>query len=363
MKLDITYFGLVEWLGLAFGVYILSALRINKRVLYNNGVRDHTEIGAWLAVLILLLLASMRSGIGDTGAYIRYYQMVSADSEVFFSTFTRTGEWGFQLLMFFCKKIFGGNISVYLLFFAIFSVGCICVFLIRYSGMTEMALFLYLASGLFITNLNGMRQSFVTGIFVAATGLIIKKKYIIFIILCLALSTIHSSALILIPAVWIFNFKPWGKGTKALLFVGLILYAFYPLFAPVLSSLMTSNDQYSVYSTGIMGGKGDLGANFVRAIIKFVPIGLAYFEREKLKMKEHFSIFLHASILDFVFMLLATAKSWIFARICIYLAPFSIVLLCWGIGVANKKNRLVLYFGCLVGYSVFYIYELLSSVL
>ena len=40
MKLDITYFGLVEWLGLAFGVYILSALRINKRVLYNNGVRD-----------------------------------------------------------------------------------------------------------------------------------------------------------------------------------------------------------------------------------------------------------------------------------------------------------------------------------
>ena len=96
MKLDITYFGLVEWLGLAFGVYILSALRINKRVLYNNGVRDHTEIGAWLAVLILLLLASMRSGIGDTEAYIRYYQMVSADSEVFLAHLRGLGSGDFN---------------------------------------------------------------------------------------------------------------------------------------------------------------------------------------------------------------------------------------------------------------------------
>lgn len=361
MSVDIAHFGLFEWFFLLFSVYIISLIQIGKSGLCNFS--KNRKVGAWMAVFALILLASMRTGIGDTMAYVQYYQMVPRDFSAFFSTFTLTGEWGFQLLMFISKQFFGSNINFYLFFLAVISVGCICAFFIKYSEMPSMAMFLYLASGLYITNLNGTRQSLVTGIFIAFIGLVVKKRYVLFIILCLALSTVHSSALILLPVIWVFNFKPWGRGTRFLLLAGIALYAFYPLFSTFLSNIMVSNEQYSVYSAGIVGGKGDLGANFLRAVIKFVPVGMAYLERKKLKDKAYFSVFLHASILDFIFMLLATAKSWIFARMCIYMAPFSIILLCWAIKEAKRNNRIVLYLGCMAAYAIFFWYELMSSVL
>lgn len=361
--MDIAKFSLKNWLLLVFIVYlILFLFKTNKKrvVFGNKNVIEVKSVGVLIVIFLLSILAANRTGIGDTSNYINIFKSVPTDLNEFLIDLDFSKEYGFFILNFIIKQIIGDSEFLYLLVTSGFVIGTNLWFMNKYGKDIEVCGSLFIMCGLFITGLNGLRQSIVAAFFILMIPLIKEKKYLRYFICCFLLSTIHKSAVLLLPVVFIFNCKAWGKMTFILIFLGLIAYILYPLFGDFLT-IMLSDGAYSGYITGIVTGTAG-AANFLRVIVKFVPVLLAFLYRNKLNKNENFSILLHASILSFVFMLLASVKSWIFARLCIYFDIMSITLLSECINISNKDKK-ILYLLCLVFYCLFFYYELITTVL
>ena len=89
-----------------------------------------------------------------------------------------------------------------------------------------MSLYLFVASGCHIAwMMNGLRQFLAVSIIMAATPLMLKRKYVPLIGVILLAATVHSSALIMIPIIFIVQGKAWNK--KTLLFIGVTIVLTY----------------------------------------------------------------------------------------------------------------------------------------
>ena len=99
----------------------------------------------------------------------------------------------------------------------------VALILYKYSCNFAVSAFLFMASCQFTWMFNGMRQFLVASIMFFCTDLILKKKFFIYALIVCILSTIHQSALILIPVYFIVTGEPWSKRT--MLFVGCIILA------------------------------------------------------------------------------------------------------------------------------------------
>lgn len=362
--MDLSKFSLLQWYLLILIVaVILVASRYTHRKVVVAGTVLFTEQAFLfsIAILILTILASLRTGLGDTSNYINTFHRLPTEWSSFIDILSEYNEKGFYLLNFIIKRVFGDNQNIYLFITSFVTIAGVAYFSYKNSSNPGICMLIYILSGSYVSGMNGVRQALVTGIFVVFYKFIERRNYIQYIILCLLLSTIHTSALVLIPMIFIFNIKEWGRGTYVLLSATFGLYIAYPLFAGVLTQALAGS-AYEVYSNGIQNFTNG-GANVLRAIILFIPITLSFIFKEKLKKKNpNFKIILNASILNFMFMLLATVRSWIFARFCVYFNPFSYVLLVECIEVSGKKNRQILYIACILLYGLFFYYEMRTSV-
>jgi transmembrane protein EpsG len=160
--------------------------------------------------------------------------------------------------------------------------------------------------------------------------------------------------------IFLLQIPAWGKGTFGLLLMAILLVLGYPLFAGVLSDVLEGS-AYEKYTYGIQNFT-DGGANVVRVAVLAVPVLLAFVFRKNLqKDRPMFGICLNGAILNLIFMLLASIRSWIFARFCFYFNHFSIVLLVWSIS-STKRNKLLLYVCCVAAYLVYFYFELMSTI-
>ena len=88
----------------------------------------------------------------------------------------------------------------------------------KYSPEYLVSIFLFIASADYISWMfNGIRQFTAVTLIFAATTLILKKKYLPVLLIVLLASTVHQSALLMIPFILIAYGKAWNK--KTLLFV------------------------------------------------------------------------------------------------------------------------------------------------
>ena len=104
--------------------------------------------------------------------------------------------------------------------------------------------------GNLLTQLSSMRQTLAILIFIISIKFINEKRIIIFIALILLASTIHNSALLLLPIYFIqfvnFKFNKFSGGLILLLYCS--LYVFGENIRPLLNSLVASfNEDYLVY--------------------------------------------------------------------------------------------------------------------
>lgn len=356
MSLD--NFDLFDWYLLPIVIFLLNTIAMNycsiksdKQYLY----KIPNSILSCISTLIMIVLAATRTRIGDTANYINIFKLTPKSFSDFLATIDWSEEWGFKFVNYFIKTFITESPTIYLFILSLIIIGLIFLTFYRYSQYFELSTLIFILSGSYIVTLNGIRQSLVAAIFFFFFKLIPEKKYLKYIFMCLILSTIHKSALVLIPLVFILNMRPWGKGTKILCVVGLFMYIFYPITSKLFAFLI-SDTSYSNYTAGILTGSSG-SANFIRALVAIVPIILAYIYRKRLYNVQYFNVFLHATILNFIFVLLATAASWIFARFCIYFSAFSIMLLCWEI-CASGKNKKIFYYACIMFYFIFYFFEI-----
>lgn len=312
-------------------------------------VNERTFICA--VIIIFTMVAGLRNTIGDTGAYINSYERLAT-----FSGFTEDmkdkGFTYFQLILY--------NISTdpqfLILVTSIITQVLNLVTLAKYKSYFELETYMYFTSGCFLVSMNGIRQAMVAAILFASTQLIIKGKFIPYTLIVIIFSTMHSSAIIMIPIYFIVRQEAWSKQTKIIICITAIGFLFfYQIMPSVFDALGDSS--YGEYEEVLMEGGG--GSSIMRVIINAVPIALAYMKREKLKEAwPESNIFVNMSLINLISVVFAL-YNWVFARFQIYFQLYNFVLLPYIIKTCfnRREERDLIYYCFIVCYFIFFYYE------
>ena len=208
------YWMLLIWL-LTVGLFLNVV--IPKTLVTVEGKSEYRwgKFSAFLLVVPYIVWAGYRAGIGDTEVYrMSFYESASSLSALPAYAASQTKDTGFYVLNSLFKIFISSSSVVFFLAIAAFQMFCIMKTYRKYSSDYWMSIFLFIVSTDYLSYMhNGMRQFIaVCGIF-ACLGLILKKEYFKTIIVILLLSTIHQTALIMIPIIFIIQGKAFNKKT------------------------------------------------------------------------------------------------------------------------------------------------------
>ena len=216
--------------------------------------------------------------------------------------------------------------------------------------MFELSLFVYIASGLFLVSMNGIRQFLAAAVIFAATKYIFDGSWIKFSLVVLLASSFHQSALILIPIYFLIRREAWTKTTFGILGLAVIIVIGYNQFTEILFSAIEDTN-YGRYATVNEGG-----ANVMRIAVFGAPLFLAYLGRERLReLFPKCDYIVNLCLLNLVFMIIAS-QNWIFARFNIYFGLYQLILIAWLVKLFKERDQKFVYFAIVTCY-IFYFYQ------
>lgn len=356
-------FGLM---GMIFWVAIVALLGNERRFIREERVLGKREMRntyrfSIFAVLPIILWAGFRKGAGyaDTNAYIRFYQTVPADwagLRAYLSIHSE--DMGFTVFTSVIKHIFGISYTPFLMITAV--IQCLIVALVfrRFSASFCFSFFLFIASGDYFSWIfNGVRQFLAVTITMAGFGYLLEGKHVKYILIVLLASTIHMSALIMLPVMLVVRGKPWNlKAMLAILVTAGILLATNQ-FTDILNNLMR-NTQYS----DSVSSWNDDGTNPFRVAIHAVPTILAFVGRKQLAQQNNrvIDMCVNMSIVATMLWLVSMVTSGIYmGRLPIYAGIYNYILLPYEIdAVFEEKSARIMRNCAIILYLIFYYYQM-----
>lgn len=330
-----------------------------------NGVKEqrYSWIFAFLAFLPVILMAGLRGDFVDTSVYRNEFvhKMPSAFSELSSYMDSVPKDKGFFFLSSLIKIIFGNNDILYFLLIASFQGIIVLSIFRRYSTNYVLSIFLFVISTDYVSWMfNGIRQFMAVTIIFAFTTLLISKKYIPLILVILLASTMHQSALLMLPIVFIVQGEAWNK--KTLLFISLIILSIFFLgtFTTMLDNFLTDTQYRSVMSD--IREFNDDGTHPIRVIVYSIPTVISFYGRNKIKdsNKPIINLCTNMSIVSTGLYIISMFVSGTFlGRLPIYTSLFNYILLPWEIdNIISEKWKTATYFLLIVGYCAFYYYQM-----
>ncbi|SCH20332.1 MULTISPECIES: EpsG family protein [unclassified Romboutsia] len=319
---------------------------------------------AFVTFSVIIFFSGLRSGIADTWTYIdmfKEYPLLSSAKDVIFDSEAR--EPGFRLFSILIKTYISDDFHIWLFIIASITGICIVYTLYKYSSNYGLSVLLFMLSCQFTWMLNGMRQFLVAAIMFACTGLILNRKFLLYVIIVLLLSTFHLSVLIMIPAYFIIVDEPWSK--RSMIFIAVIVFAL--IFTDKFTSLLEVVIENSDYASSMNEFKDtDDGTNVIRILVESVPVILAFIYRDILKDKltPIIKISINMSLISSgVYIISKIARSGIMlGRLPIYFSLYNLILLPWLIKniFAREEKRLVNY-SMIVLYGIFFYYQMVVA--
>ena len=311
----------------------------------------------------VIWMATFRSWIGDTEAYRRGFVALP---DTLYGLFTHlptvSKDAGFTFFSGLIKCVINNNDILY--FFILAAIqGLILVYVYRkYSIEYVFSVFLFVASTDYISWMfNGLRQFMAVTIMFAATTLMLEKKWGKVLFIILLASTMHQSALLMIPIVLIAQGRPWNKKSIAFLLVVLISVAFVDQFTNILDYVMQETQYASMVSDWTEWG--DDGTNFIRVLVYAVPTILSVIGYKQIRQANDpvINFCTNMSIVSTGLYIVSMVTSGIFiGRLPIYASLYNYILLPWQIEHIFTKQSARLLKLCAVGaYIGFYCYNLL----
>lgn len=353
------YWFMLIWV-IVFGII---AQITSKRVCIGEDVYE-SRANLFMALMtfsMIIFFAGMRSYGADTGAYIKMfneYPLFSEAKDIIFDDTAR--EPGFRLFSILIKTFISDNYNVWFFIIAIISGICVIVPLYKYSCNFGISVFLFMTSCQFTWMFNGIRQFLVVSIIFACTGLILKNKTVLYIVIVCLLSTIHQSALLLIPMYFIAKGEPWNKRT--MLFVACIILAM--LFTSKFTNLLTDVVEQTDYATSVNEFKDtDDGVNVIRILVESVPIIIAFIYRNKIKNKltPIIKLSINMSLISSgLYIISKIAKSGVLlGRLPIYFSMYNLILLPWLLNnIFEKREKDLIYYIMIICYFGFFYYQI-----
>ena len=277
------YWWLLIWLftgGLALAAYFPK----HREMVCGKIETRWGVVPAVLMAVPYIVWAGYRSdAFGDTAAYRGAFKDApSSFSEMSAYLDTIMKDKGFYGLVAALKSLFHvSDIGCFMLL-AGFQLLVIVWLYRKYSSFYWFSFFLFIASTDYMSwAQNGVRQFLAVTIALLATPFMLKKKYIPAILLIILASTMHQSALLMIPLMIIAQGKPWNRRTILFLLLALVAILYVGKFTSLLDNAMKETQYANMVNDWTSWG--DDGTNPLRVLIYSIPailsfIGLKYIQ-------------------------------------------------------------------------------------
>lgn len=319
---------------------------------------------AILVFSVIIFFAGMRSSVADTGVYRESFKAYPlwSDANKFLSNRDLKDK-GFIYLAILVKTFISHDYTVWFTIIAVISGMSVALILYKYSCNFAVSAFLFMASCEFTWMFNGMRQFLVASVVFLCTDLILNKKFIIYALIVCLLSTIHQSALILIPVYFIVTGEPWSKRT--ILFVMGVILAI--LFANTFTNVFNEVVENTSYSGAMETLKEtDDGTNIVRVLVEAVPTIIAFIYREKIseKLTPIIKLSINMSLIATgIYIISKVVSSGIMiGRLPIYFSMYNLILLPWLLNnIFDKKEKDLIYYAMTICYFAFFYYQMVIT--
>ncbi|GAB6616541.1 MULTISPECIES: EpsG family protein [Bacillus] len=299
-----------------------------------------------MATTSLVLVSGFRNNIGDTYFYMHAFKV----SDFNWGNVQDSQNIGFSTLQM-ILKMYTNDPQVLIFITALITNILIVAVLYKYSRMIELSLYVYIASGMYLVSMNGVRQYLTAAIIFAATKYILDGNWKKYFLIVLFASTFHQSALVLIPIYFVIRRKAWSAITFILLFFAVLIVIGFNQFAEVLFAAI-GDTQYGHYKDFQEGG-----ANILRVAVEATPLILAFIGRQKLReLFPKSDYIVNMALLGLVFMIIST-QNWIFARFSIYFGLYQLILISWVVKLFTDKDQKLIYYAVLVCYFIYFVYE------
>ena len=307
-------------------------LKINKR---------RYRIGTVLIVLTNFTLMGIEMGLrGDFSIdTIHYHSIFLANRGELFEGFLTSKDYAFFNIII---PIFPQSEKGYLYF--LIAIGIVIAyaytkFMISNSELFWMSALLLFCGGSFYTGFNVMRQVMAASLIALSYKYIFQKKFIKFCISVLLISSIHLSAIIMIPMYFVLIYR-WNFASYKyikVLSISLICFLMY-FFTPVLFDLFSKYVYTAFHSSsayGVSEGIGFLGTLKAIVLAGGVIINSKYFDRDKIRDR----VIYNGSVL-YLIIALCGANIFIIQRFTHYFIPCLLIayphMICQ---IQSKKSK------------------------
>ena len=331
-----------------------------KIVIGSRKICRGTEVIAFIWAAYIIFWIGLRSGIGDTLAYISGFKEIPVGFDYFKSYMSSIDKGiGFSFLAFVFKNIISQNYHAWLFFLTLITTFCIVRVYYKKSENFLFTAYLFLASGIFTWLLNGIRQFLATAILFVFSDWIVENKIKRYVILILLVSLIHNTALIMIPVcIFLKAKKPWKWQT--LLLAGIFVIGIF--YADSLLNLFTETEMGMAYAEGLAKSEG---TNILRVVVATVPCVLAFWERDLIEKKgnDFLNLCVNMSFVSFCFYALSAATSGVLlGRLPNYFEIYNMLLIPWLLnhGFKGKSGRLIKIL-CIAFYLAFFYYQMTQA--
>lgn len=301
---------------------------------------------------VLIIVEGFRFGFEDTGNYKGIYSSnIPANlSEIFNASLSSSLEPGFIFIQWCLRKI-STEPQFFILFCAVVIVVSDVYFIRKHAINLPFSLLLYFLFS-FIGSMNGLRQTLAVVLLMWGFRWVVEKKYIKYIVLILLASTIHRTALVVIPLLFIMGGKRWNKGL-----IVFVLFCFFSVVFPGPINFLIgrfAGEEYSHYLVSYL-----TGANILHVFIDGVPLvlGIIYHvkNRDTIGNNRPMDILINMQAISFGFMVLATSMAQ-YARIGMFMRNSTALVVPFLIeNVFDGENKKVIKVTAIVLYFIVFI--------
>lgn len=305
---------------------------------------------------VVIFFCGLRSGIADTPAYISEFEnAVNSISQLDIDAIQK--DKGYVILEVLFKQFISDDFHLWLLLIAIISGVAIMYTLYKYSIDFGMSFFLFIASTQFTWLVNGMRQFVAVCLIFAAITFMLEKRWWQYILIVLLASTIHGTAVIMIPFYFIAQWKPFSLKT---VFISVVIAVAGMNIGNF--DFLLDNTQYEGYLDTIVATSG---MNVIRFLVAAVPAVIAIAGSKIIKAENNKLInictcmsFFYVSI---QFAALFAGANYI-GRISAYFNIYNLILMPWMIKKCfNKDSEILVKLACVICYCIFFYYQMVVT--
>lgn len=351
------YWWLLIW-PLLFGA--VSMVFIPKReelVLGKKEVRWNWIAAVILAVPYVIWAAWRANSFGDTIAYREGFKRVPADLSAISSyLMSQSKDKGFALFEIVFKSLISHSDIAFFFCIAAIQMGCLVYIYRKYSRNYLLSVFLFVASTDYIAWMhNGIRQFLAATLIFLCIPLILKKRYLLMVLVVLLASQIHLTALVFLPFIFVINGRAWNMRT--LLFIAAVVAAVF--FVDSVTGFITDAMEDTAYRGDIEFFEIDDGTNLFRVLFYSVPALLALLFRRYVDAADDplINICVNLSVVAAGFYVFSFFTSGILiGRLPIYFSLTNYILIPWLITEVFESNSALLVEGGFIGTYVLFFY-------